>query len=123
MGAGALTHCQYGVWPCHNGLTPFIDDLLNRIVPLLIGVGPYTLEWIGPIHVRAAITNIDEWSMCVVHSHSACYGAQICIGDGARKHPVQDLLRSLHALHAIVRNDFPINAHQGSGTAPDNYKA
>ena len=43
--------------------SPLIDDLLDGVVALLVGVGANALKWFGAIHIRALIANVDERSV------------------------------------------------------------
>ncbi len=75
--------------------TPLIDNLLDRVVPLLVCIRADSLEWVRPVNIWAAIPYVDQGSMGVVHSDSSRNGAQVCIGHWTGQHPVQDLLGRL----------------------------
>lgn len=59
--------------------TPFIDDLLDGVVALLVGVGAHSLKGVGAGHIRAPIANIDEGPISCVDTHCTTDRAQVCI--------------------------------------------
>jgi hypothetical protein len=75
--------------------TPLIDDLLDGVVALLVGVGADALEWVRAIHIRAPIANVDEGSVSQVDTDCASNGAKVCIGDRGGESLVELLLGSL----------------------------
>ncbi len=75
--------------------TPLVDDLLDGVVALLVGVGAHSLEGVRAIHIRAPIAHIDEGAVGQVDPHCTGDGAQVCVGDRAREHLVQLLLGGL----------------------------
>ncbi len=62
-----------------NGHTPFIDDLLDGVVTLLVGVRANSLKRVGAGHIRAPIANVDEGPISFVDTHCTSHSAQVCI--------------------------------------------
>ena len=83
-------------------LTPLVDDLLDGVVPLLVGVGAHALEWVRPIHIRAPIAHVHQGPMCGIHPDSSSDGTQICVRHCVGQCPVQHLLRGLRSSESIV---------------------
>ena len=77
-------------------LTPLVDDLLDGVVALLVGVGAHALEGVGARSIRAPIAHIDEGTLRGVDSGHASNGAQVCVGDWVGQGSIQHLLGCLH---------------------------
>ena len=57
--------------PCRGPSTPLCDELVSRVVALVIGVAPHAAEAVRLIDIRTAIAHIDDRPMQGVESHLA----------------------------------------------------